>query len=121
MAHLSYEQRYTIEVLLIAQKSKIEIIETLSLDKIIIYREINRNCDYRSGLYKARLAQNKYEYRLKNKPKIIKATEAIKERVNSLIKEDYSPEQVVGFMKKNKEDTISHETIYQLIWKDKKS
>jgi IS30 family transposase len=121
MAHLSYEQRYTIEVLLNAQKSKIEIAETLSLDKSIIYREINRNCDYRSGLYKARLAQNKYEYRLKNKPKKIKATEAIKERVNSLIKEDYSPEQVVGFMKKNKEDTISHETIYQLIWKDKKA
>jgi IS30 family transposase len=56
MSHFVYEQRYTIEVLLNAENSKIEIAETLSLDKSIIYKEIRRNCYVRSGLYKARLA-----------------------------------------------------------------
>lgn len=120
MSHLSYEQRYTIEVLLQSKTSKSEIALVLSVDKSVIYREIKRNCDKRSGAYKALLAQNKYENRLATKPKRIKATEAVKTRVFSLIREDYSPEQVVGFLKKNNEETVSHETIYSLIWDDKK-
>jgi IS30 family transposase len=120
MSHLSYEQRYTIEVLLQSKTSKSEIALVLSVDKSVIYREIKRNCDKRSGEYKALLAQNKYENRLATKPKRIKATEAVKTRVFSLIREDYSPEQVVGFLKKNNEETVSHETIYSLIWDDKK-
>jgi IS30 family transposase len=97
MSHLSYEQRYTIEVLLKTNKSKAEIASTLSLDKSVIYREIKRNCDKRSGEYKAFLAQKKYENRLVTKPKKVRATPEIKIRVFSLIRADYSPEQVVGF------------------------
>ena len=78
MTHLSYEQRYTIEVLLQSKTSKTEIASILSVDKSVIYREIKRNCDKRSGVYKAFLAQNKYENRLAIKPKRIKATEAVK-------------------------------------------
>ena len=121
MAHLTYEQRYTIEVLLKTKKSKSEIAKTLSVDKSIIYRELKRNCDRRSGEYKAVLAQKKYEFRLENKPRKVRATPEIKTRIFSLIRDDYSPEQVVGFMKKTNEETVSHETIYQLIWKDKKA
>jgi IS30 family transposase len=78
MAHLSYEQRYTIEVLLQSKTSKSEIASILSVDKSVIYREIKRNCDKRSGEYKALLAQNKYEDRLATKPKKIRATPEVK-------------------------------------------
>ena len=120
MAHLSYEQRYTLEVLLKTNKSKAEIASILSVDKSIIYRELKRNSDGRSGKYKALLAQRKYENRLVTKPKNVRVTPEIKTRLFSLIQADYSPEQVVGFLKKNKEETVSHETIYSLIWDDKK-
>ncbi len=50
MALLSYEQRYTIEVLLQSKTSKTEIASILSVDKSVIYREIKRNCDKRSGM-----------------------------------------------------------------------
>ncbi len=120
MAHLSYEQRYTIEVLLQSNKSKSEIATILSVDKSVVGREIQRNCDSRSNEYKAKLAQQKYAKRLKSKPKIIKFNDDLKERVSSLVKEDYSPEQVSGYLNKLKETSISHETIYNFIWKDKR-
>jgi IS30 family transposase len=43
------------------------------------------------------------------------------ELIESLIKEDYSPEQVVGYCKKNGLDCVSTERIYLHIWKDKKN
>ena len=63
MSHLSYEQRYTIEVLLKDGQPQKEIARVLSLNKSVICREIKRNCDGRSLVYKAKLAQSKYESR----------------------------------------------------------
>ncbi len=60
------------------------------------------------------------ENRLVTKPNKIRVTPEIKTRFFYLIRADYIPEQVVGFLKKNKEETVSHETIYRLIWDDKK-
>ena len=40
--------------------------------------------------------------------------------METLLKEDYSPEQVVGTLKKLGKDTVSIETLYQYIWKNKK-
>ena len=120
MAHLSYEQRYTIEVFLNTNKSKIEIAKLLKIDKSVVYRELKRNCDGRSGVYKSKLAQLKYEERLYSKPKRIKATSTLKNQIFSFIEQEYSPEQVCGFMKKNNQETLSHETIYKLIWRNKR-
>jgi IS30 family transposase len=121
MSHLSYEQRYTIEVLLQDKKSKSEIAKLLSVDKSVIYRELKRNSDERNGVYKAKLAQSKYEKRLFLKPKHKKITPELKQQIVTLLEQDYSPEQVNGFMKKNLQETLSHESIYQMIWKDKKA
>ena len=120
MSHLSYEQRYTIEVLLLDKKSKSEIAKLLLVDKTVIYRELKRNSDERNGVYRAKLAQSKYEKRLFSKPKYKKTTPELKQQIVTLLEQDYSPEQVNGFMKKNNQQTLSHESIYQMIWKDKK-
>jgi IS30 family transposase len=120
MSHLTYEQRYTIEVLLKTGKSKTEIANILAIHKSIIGRELKRNCDFRSNVYSAKLAQCKYENRLKEKPKRIKLDNDLRVKIEALIKLDYSPEQIVGHLKKKAETTISHEWIYQLIWEDKR-
>jgi transposase, IS30 family len=119
MSHLSYEQRYSIEVLLKAGKSQTEIGKIISVDKSVINREIKRNRDERNGVYKAILAQKKYTARLHSKPKRIKLNAEIYSEIKDLIELDYSPEQVSGVLKKMGKTTISHEWIYQLIWKDK--
>ena len=120
MSHLSYEQRYTIEVLLKDGQPQKEIARVLSLNKSVICREIKRNCDGRSRVYKAKLAQSKYEHRQRSKPKHLKFTDKIRSEVIGMIEQDYSPEQVAGLLKKNGGTTISHEWIYQFIWRDKK-
>ena len=120
MSHLSYAQRYTIEVLLQSGESKTAIAAKLKVHKSVIYREISRNCDLRNLVYNASLAQRKYEDRIKQKPKYIKVDEALKILIRTLLWEDYSPEQIAGVLKKEGIKTLSHESIYRLIWQDKR-
>jgi IS30 family transposase len=120
MSHLTYEQRYTIELLLNQGVSKKEIAKTILVDKTVVYRELQRNSDGRNGVYKSKLAQSKYENRLSLKPKRIKLTFDLREEIIEMIKEDLSPEQISGVLKKNGKISFSHESIYQMIWLDKK-
>jgi IS30 family transposase len=52
--------------------------------------------------------------------KKIRFTNKVKWRVEFLLKQDYSPEQISGYLAKEYQIFISHETIYQHIWADKK-
>ena len=120
MAHLTQPQRYTIEAMLKEGHTQSEIARVIGKNKSVVSREIKRNRDLRSGLYSQDLAQRKYQKRQKEKPKRVRFTEAVKTEVETLLKEDYSPEQVVGTLKKLGKDTVSIETLYQYIWKNKK-
>ncbi len=119
MSHLTYEQRYTIEVLIRQGQAKNMIAKSLGVDKSVISREIKRNCDLRNSVYSAQLAQRKYEERKQSKKKNIKFTDELRSEVISMLGEDFSPEQISGVLKKKGGATISHESIYQFIWKDK--
>jgi len=121
MVHITKEQRYFIEVSLAKGISKISIAEDLGKDKSVVYREINRNKDKRSGIYKADLAQRKYQERLLKKPKHIRFTETVQKTVETYLQEDYSPEQIVGVCKKENKECVSHERIYQFVWTQKQA
>lgn len=120
MGHLTEAQRYTIEVMLKAGHKPQHIADVICRCKSVVYREIKRNCDARSGAYRQDLAQKKYKKRQKEKPKRKRFTDQVKQDVEVLLKEDYSPEQIVGTLKKQQKDTVSVERIYQHIWQDKK-
>lgn len=120
MNHITQEQRYTISCML-KQGIKVSLIaKEINKDKCSIYREINRNSDNRNQVYKADLANKKCLNRHSEKNKFIRFSESIKQDVNRLIRQDYSPEQVVGFLIKNGKRTVSIERIYQYVWSDKK-
>lgn len=119
MAHLTEGQRYTICCMLKQGYKQIEIAKAINKDKSVISREVKRNCDKRSGAYRHDLAIRKHKYRQKKKRKYVKFTSAIKQDVEALIREDYSPEQVVGFLNKQDKSSVSVERIYQHIWSDK--
>lgn len=114
------EQRYTIEVMCKEGYEKNAIAKAINRDKSVVYRELNRNCDKRSGLYHHDLAQRKYDKRQQEKRKYIRFTPSVQQDVETLLKEDYSPEQVVGTLKEQERPTVSIERIYQHIWADKK-
>lgn len=69
MSHLTLEQRYEIQVYLQEKISRAEIARRLNRPKKTINEKIKRNSDGRNGVYKAVLAQRKYEQRKKEKPK----------------------------------------------------
>ena len=121
MTHLTKAQRYVISCLLAKGKRQKEIADVIGKDKSVISREIKRNKDQRSGLYKDDLANRKYIARQKNKPKHKRFTPEIRRYVDKLLKDDYSPEQIAGVSKEQKIDCVSHERIYQYVWLDKKN
>lgn len=121
MKHITQEQRYTISVMKEKAYTQKQISEAIGKDKSTISREIRRNCDSRSGKYRHDLAQRKCDKRHQAKHKKVRFTEKVKAYIDSLLKEDYSPEQIAGRSKIDKVDCVSHERIYQYIWMDKKA
>ena len=121
MAHLTQEQRYTICCMLKQGYKKSEIARSINKNRSVIYNEVKRNSDKRNGVYSDELANKKYAKRQKDKTKHKRFTSSIQEGIEILLQEDYSPEQVVGTLKKQKKKTVSVERIYQHIWEDKKN
>lgn len=89
-------------------------------DKSVVSRELKRNSDAGNGEYKSDLAERLCSERHKHKRKSCKFTSPMQDKVEELLREDYSPEQVVGFLKQEGSACVSHERIYQHIWADKK-
>jgi IS30 family transposase len=119
MSHITESQRYTISCMRKAGHSQSKIALVIGKNKSVVSREITRNSDARNGRYKADLANKKYQNRQREKHKFKRFTSSIQEEVETLLREDYSPEQVVGSMKKQNKETVSPERIYQHIWEDK--
>jgi IS30 family transposase len=101
--------------------NKSEIARAITKDKSVVFNEIKRNSDNRSGIYDDDLANRKAAKRQKEKAKNIRFTRFIQDEIELLLRADYSPEQVVGTLKKQEKETVSVERIYQHIWEDKKN
>jgi IS30 family transposase len=86
--------------------------------KSTISREVRRNRGKRG--YRPKQAHRFSLKRRRNKvPKRITAETWA--RINEKLQQDWSPEQVSGWLKKNTETEVSHEWIYQHIYMDKRS
>lgn len=120
MAHLTIAQRYEIAALRNQNFSQSKIANSIGKNKSVISRELKRNCDARNGLYRAELAQKRTDLRHENKPKKVYFTTEVSEFVIKYLKEEYSPEQIVGYAEKEKIKCVSIERIYQFVWHDKK-
>lgn len=115
--HLVREQRYAIGLMLKEKKSKKEIAEAIGCSESTVCREIRRNSSKRG--YNYAIAQEVSEYRKERSP----GNHAIKEEVwklvlKFLVEEQWSPEQISGYLA-NRGISISHETIYKRIRRDK--
>jgi len=120
MAHLTVEQRYTIQSMLEQGFKQKDIAQTIGKDKSVVSREIRRNRDQRNGKYRYDLAQRKYESRQREKPKAIKFTDEVRDFINLKLKELWSPEQIANCHQAKSMNMVSHERIYQYIIEDKK-
>ena len=114
---LTSGQRYQISVLKKIGSSPTEIAKELEVHKSTILRELTRNTGARG--YRPKQADEKaMSRRSKAKPRI----EADKWKVvEEKLRQDWSPEQVSGWLKKQSGPSISHEWIYQHILADQHS
>ena len=113
---LAREQRYQIYALKKAGHSQTSIAELLGVHKSTISRELRRNRGLRG--YRPKQAQEFARQRQKDKPRsrIPPDTWTTVER---LLRLQWSPEQIAGWLKKTGQRSISHEWIYQHIYSDK--
>lgn len=111
---LTSQQRYTIYVLRQKEMSIKEIANTINVHYSTVYRELKRNkgkYHYHYGVAQRKSDERKHRMR---KPR--RFTLDMRKRIFSLIvSEQWSPEQVRGWMLQRGEDCVCVETIYQFI------
>ena len=114
---LSEGERYQIEVLLNARSSLSAIAKALNRSVSTISREVRRNSLVK---YKAKIAQRQAERRHRFKPKRRVFDQAMQNFIcKNLQKERLSPELISVKGRQTRCDFISHEWIYQWIWRMK--
>jgi IS30 family transposase len=114
---LTREQRYQIYALLKMAHNQTEIAHCLGVHKATISRELHRNQGQRG--YRPRQAHQKALSRRDHaRSRIMPETWL---EITAKIREDWSPEQISGWLKKHRSIQVSHEWIYQYTLADKQA
>lgn len=116
---LTLAQRYKIFGYLQAGTSKHGIAILINVHPSTVFREIGRNSV--NGKYNPERADLESQHRRKNARKFNKISQETWLLVEKLLKLDFSPEQIFGFLKRTEIVTISHEWIYQHLLVDKQA
>jgi IS30 family transposase len=118
--HLTREQRYTIFAMYAQKCSQKMIAEAIGKDKSVISRELKRNRNNK-GRYFFKYAQDLAILRKERMKKRRKLHPLLEKKIIDLILQDWSPQQIVGRLKLEGKDVVSHETIYKIIRDDKEN
>jgi IS30 family transposase len=114
---ITEEERYQIWANKKAGFSVPQIAEELGRNKSTIYRELEPNACDRG--YHPKQANHKARQRKSESTKSIKMTAELIDLIEEKLYLDWSPKQVSGWLIIEKKVLISHERIYQHVWKDK--
>jgi len=119
--HLDTKERHYIWQALRTGSTQKEVAEALGRSPSTICREIKRNRYPNTKMYTFHWAEQIVRHRKQRLAlrKHSKLNKALRNQIESLIKEYLSPEQVSGYLKRHHNIDISHETIYRYIYADK--
>lgn len=119
---LTYEERVMLSTLRQQGLSVRVIAERLGRHFSTIYREIQRNsCAHADGAYRPSKAERRTKARRSRSRRNRHYSDADFLLIRRLLRQRWSPEQIAGHIRRfNLLDRhISHETIYQYVWRDK--
>lgn len=116
---LAYEQRCQIKALKESGLSQTGIARVVGVNQSTISRELARNTGQRG--YRHKQAQRLATERRQQARKALKMTPEMIERVESKLREKWSPEQISGWLLKERKELLSHERIYLHVWGDKRA
>ena len=119
---LTYEERVTLSALCQQGLSIRAIARILKRHHSTLYREFDRNrCHVTDGVYRPSKAHRRTRARRSRSRRNRHYTTMDFLLIRKLLRQRWSPEQIVGYIRRFRwmKRAISHETIYQYIWRDK--
>jgi len=121
--HLSFEERFSIEVLLKSGETVPAIARVLGRHTSTISREIARNSSPSRGIYYHRQAQRSCQGRSQwTRKRTRRDDHELQQYVSTKVKAGWSPEQIAGRLRRNHPTAsgkwASHQTIYVMVRED---
>lgn len=117
---LNIEERYMIGMMRVMHFSLREIARVLERSPSTISRELRRNRYPTDGKYRAMHAASMANGRRRRARWGSHFSSKQWRMVEKLLREDLSPDQVSGVLRRKRKLSISHETIYKHVWQDKR-
>src|SRR5215212_7938183 len=117
---LSPAERYMLAALRRQGLNNSQIAQALGRHRSTVSRELRRNSTRSDGRYRASTAQERANGRRSRSRRNRRFTAEDFALVEELLRRQWSPEQVSGHLARQGQLSISHETIYRHVWRDKK-
>jgi len=117
--HLSEAERHSLSVLKLQGLSQRQIARALQRDPSSISRELKRNRSTHDGFYRYSAAAELYRGRLRRSRRNQQYSSNDFVEVERLLRQDLSPEQIVGRAKQEGVSIMCHQTIYLWIEADR--
>ena len=114
---LTQEQRYQIYAFMKAYFSKTQIASEIGVHKSTVSREMKRNRGKKG--YRPKQAHSMAVKRRQKAKKYVRLTPEVIGFIEKFLCQDFSPEQISGFLSRTHHLRISHETVYQYVLADK--
>lgn len=116
---LTDEERYTIAALRREGLNHAQIGRRLGRHRSTISREVRRNGARLDGAYRAQKAIERTNGRRSRSRRNSRFSRGDWQRIEQMLRLDWSPEQVAGQLCRTGALSISHETIYRYVWADR--
>jgi IS30 family transposase len=117
---ITFAERYSVGLLRQGGLAPAAIARTLGRHRSTILREVLRNQARSDGTYRPQLAEWYARSRRSHSRRNRQFTPSEWAQIQELLRADWSPEQVAGWLRRHRQLAISHETIYRYIWADKR-
>lgn len=118
---LAPEERYMLATLRRQGYNTSQIARVLGRHRSTLCRELSRNSTRADGRYRAATAQERTNGRRSRSRRNLRFSARDFALVEELLRQQWSPEQVAGYLARAGLLSISHETIYRYVWRDKRA
>jgi IS30 family transposase len=118
---MTFAERYTLGLLRRQGLAPAAIARVLGRHRSTILREVRRNRKASDGGYRPQLADWYARGRRSRSRRNRRFSPADLRQVRRLLEQQWSPEQVAGYLRRHRRLRISHETIYRYIWAEKRA
>src|SRR5918999_2955016 len=115
------EERYMLAALRRQGLNQAEIARAMGRHRSTVCRELRRNSTRADGRYRAFTAQERANGRRSRSRRNQRFSAEDFALVDELLRRQWSPEQVAGYLARTGQFKISHETIYRHVWRDKRA